>query len=112
MPFGQLGTDNLDAQTILCTLKQTLGSLTPLGLKGPVDGLEGIVSNLVGSLADLGLSDTVLGCPAESISPNFATSNDTAEGGPLNPPPSVFANTGNNVYNKVYFSDAPYTPQC
>lgn len=55
-------------------------------------------------------SFTTLGCPTTTTSNVYA--NPSNEGGPLNPPPSVAANTGNNVYNKIYFENAPTKPKC
>jgi hypothetical protein len=46
-----------------------------------------------------------LGCPTSSISQNFLF--PPQNGGPLAPPPSVLKNTGDNVYVKIYFKDAP-----
>lgn len=110
MPFGQLGSDNLNAATILCVIQQGLESITPLALGGQEASIDAGISWALGKLAPLGINNTVLGCPSTSISPNFLTSNDTQEGGPINPPPSVYKNTGNNVYNKVYFTEAPASP--
>ena len=112
MAFGQLGSDNVNVSTLLCDVYQGINSITPLALAGQDKSLVGSVSWALGKLADVGLSDTILGCPTNTLSSDFLTSNDTTEGGPINPPPSVVENTGNNVYNKVYFTEAPTSPQC
>lgn len=113
MAFPQLGTSNLNATTILCVIYQGLNSVTPLELAGQTESAAASVSWALGKLAAVGLSDTVLGCPKSELSPNtFLFPNKKQKGGPLNEPPSVFANTGNNVYYKTYFADTPTTPQC
>lgn len=112
MPFGQLGTANLNAQTILCDTYQGLNSIIPLFVSGDAEAVEAAVTWAIG-LLDPFFSNTVLGCPTSTISENsFLFANNNAEGGPLNPPPSVQANTGNNVYNKVYFTASPTAPMC
>ena len=113
MPLPQIGSDNLNAATVLCNVQMGLGSITPLALGGQEVSIEAGVTWALGKLAPLGINSTILGCDTKSISPNFLTSNETVEGGPLNPPPSVVKNTGNNVYNNVYFTETPSSPpQC
>ena len=84
----------------------------PLALAGESELGEEAVTWALGKLADVGISDTILGCPKSAESSNFLFPNQTQKGGPLNPPPSVQKNTGNNVYNKIYFETAPTKPQC
>lgn len=112
MAVGQVGTPNLNATNILCDLVQGLNSITPLALAGEEEAVESDLSWAVGMLADAGLTNTVLGCPTNVISTNYLYPNMTTEGGPLGPPPNVYANTGNNVYNKTYFCNTPYEPTC
>nr|POE49013.1 aromatic peroxygenase [Quercus suber] len=112
MPIAQVGTPNLNVTTILCDVYQGLNSVQPLALAGLTEAVESDISWALGKLADVGLSDTDLGCPTSTISTNFLYGNMTTEGGPLGPPPNVYANTGNNVYNKTYFCSAPETPIC
>ena len=112
MAFAQVGTPNLSAQTILCDVYQGLNSITSLALAGQTETLAAQVTWALGKLAAVGLSDTVLGCPTSTLSPNFLFSNASSTGGPLAPPLSVSANAGNNVYNKYYFKTAPTSPQC
>jgi len=111
MPFGQLGTPNLNATTILCDAYQGFNSITPLALAGETTDIEAGITWALSKL-DPFFQGTVLGCPTNTYSPNYLATNYTQEGGPLNPPPSVVSNAGNDVYNKVYFKTAPTTPQC
>lgn len=110
MAFPQLGSDNLNAKTVLCDIYMGLNSITPLDLAPDVQQGAAAITWAIDALASVGLSKTVLGCPNTSYSPLYP--NATQEGGPLNPPPSVVRNSGNNVYNKIYFTDAPTKPQC
>lgn len=111
MPVAQLGTPNLNATTLLCNAYNGLNSVTPLKLASSSESVqEGLTWAL--SKLDPFFKDTVLGCPANSISNNLLYPNANTEGGPLSPPPSVEANTGDNVYNKIYFADAPTSPNC
>ncbi|KAF2717526.1 hypothetical protein K431DRAFT_276765 [Polychaeton citri CBS 116435] len=112
MAIAQLGSENLNAQTVLCDVYQGLNSIIPLALAGSTEDVAGSITWALGKLALTGLSGTVLGCPTNTLSPNFLVQNSTNEGGPLNPPPAVAGNTGNNVYGKVYFETAPTSPQC
>ena len=116
MAFAQLGSDNLTPTTILCDIFNGINSVTPLMLGGTEKQAAAKITWALSKLADVGIEGTVLGCPSSSNSPDassFLYPNSTQEGGPLNPPPSVFANTGNNVYNKAYFTQgAPRKPQC
>lgn len=114
MPFGQLGTPNLTPSTILCVVVQGINSITPLGLAGQAATAEARTAWASEKLGLVGLSGTILGCPTGALSPNAPIyPNASSQGGPLNPPPSVAANTGNNVYNRTYFAGtAPTTPRC
>ena len=112
MPIGQIGTPNLNATTILCNVYQGLNSITPLALAGDSEAAQAGISWALGKLAVAGLSDTVLGCPTDTISANFLFPNQTTTGGPLGPPPYIAANNGNNKYYKSYFPEAPTKPQC
>lgn len=109
IPMGaaQLGTDNLTPQTLLCDIYQGLNSITPLALAAQDRSLAASVSWSLGALADVGISDTVLGCPSSAISKDFLVANAEDQGGPLNPPPSVEENVGDNVYGRVYFAQEP-----
>lgn len=111
MPFGQLGTDNLNAQTILCDVYQGIDSIVPLFISGTEQDVEDAVTWVLSKLDPI-FDGTRLGCPSDTISENFFTFNDTAAGGPTNPPPSVQSNVGNNVYSKVYFTATPTAPLC
>jgi len=111
MPFSQLDTTNLNAQTLLCDVVQGLNSITPLALAGQEEGVEAGITWALSKL-DPFFSATVLGCPTSDLSANFLYPNSSDVGGPLNPPPSVSAHAGNNVYNQVYFTAAPTSPQC
>ncbi|KAJ0120420.1 hypothetical protein J7T55_015147 [Diaporthe amygdali] len=114
MPIAQLGTSNLTPQTILCDVVMGLNSITPLALAGQAQSVEAEVTWALAKLGAVGISSTILGCPASALSPDVAVyPNSTNKGGPLNPPASVAANTGNNVYGKTYFAgSAPTTPKC
>jgi hypothetical protein len=109
---GQLGTGNLSPTTLLCNVYQGLNSITPLVLGGTEENVAKGVSWALSVLDPL-FSKTALGCPDSTISPNFLFPNSQQVGGPVNPPkvPSD-ANTGDNVYNKIYFKNAPQKPQC
>jgi hypothetical protein len=109
---GQLGTANLSPTTILCDLYQGLNSITPLVLGGTEENVSKGISWAL-SVLDPFFSKTALGCPDSTISPNFLFPNSQQVGGPVNPPvvPSD-ANTGDNVYNKIYFRNPPKQPQC
>lgn len=109
MPISQIDTSNLNATTILCDIYQGINSVTPLGLAGTEEEILAATTWAIAKL-DPFFSDTVLGCPKNAFSNNFLYPNET--GGPLATPPSVLANSGDNVYNKIYFKDAPTTPQC
>ncbi|KAF1941110.1 Cloroperoxidase [Clathrospora elynae] len=111
---AQLGTPNLNIQTVPCNIYMGLNSITPLALAGTeANTAKGVTWAL--SVLNPILSSTVLGCPASTLSPNVLFPNATQLGGPVNSPnvPSN-ANTGNKVYTKVYFggSTAPTSPTC
>lgn len=109
----QLGTSNFNVNTLLCDIYQTINSLTPAVLGGSVQDTAAAITWALNKLAPF-ISPSVLGCPAGTLSPNTSLfPNASNPGGPANPPSSVVQNTGNNVYNKVYFKTAPSNPpQC
>ncbi|KAK3081144.1 hypothetical protein LTS18_009789, partial [Coniosporium uncinatum] len=111
MPISQLGTPNLNTSTILCDLYMGINSVAPLAIAGTE---EQVAAGITWALSKLepALGGTVLGCPTSTLSQNYLYPNANQKGGPLNPPAAVLANTGNNVYNKTYFTTAPVTPQC
>ncbi|EMC93813.1 hypothetical protein BAUCODRAFT_75194 [Baudoinia panamericana UAMH 10762] len=102
---------NLNVNTILCDIYDGINSITPLALGGTEQEVATAVSWALSKLEGVGISPSVLGCSIGNISPNFYP-NMTQAGGPMNLPPAQQANTGNNVYNKTYFCNAPTTPQC
>lgn len=110
MAIPQLGSDNLSAKTILCDVYNGIQSITPLELAPDVQSGAARITWALEKLAHVGISNTILGCPKNSLSPLYP--NATQDGGPLNPPPAVVSNAGNNVYNKVYFTSAPTKPKC
>lgn len=112
MPFGQVGTPNLNATTLLCNIYQGLNSVTPLALAGEAESTYAGVSWALGKLTVAGLSGTILGCPTDTISANFLFPNRTTTGGPLGPPLYIAAKNGDNVYYKSYFPAAPTKPNC
>jgi hypothetical protein len=111
---GQLGTPNLNVNTILCDVYQGFNSITPLALAGDVQDVEQAATWALSKLTPLIGAGTTLGCVANTLSPNtnFLFPNASQTGGPGNEPPASDANTGNNVYNKVYFTSAPTKPAC
>ncbi|KAF2705100.1 hypothetical protein K504DRAFT_107066 [Pleomassaria siparia CBS 279.74] len=106
----QLGTGNLTPRTVLCDIYMSIQSLTPLTLGRSVEDTARAISWALGVLAPF-ISGTALGCPAGVLSPNFLFPNASQTGGPQNLPP-VRGRTGNNVYNRVYFTRAPTRPAC
>ena len=112
MAIPQLGTDNFNVKTLLCDLYNGINSITPLMLGGTEEQTAAKITWALDKLDGVGLGGTVLGCPKGNISPNGFYPHRNRKGGPLNPPPSVYKNTGNNVYNKVYFTKAPTQSQC
>ena len=106
----QVGTGNLSPQTILCNAYQGINSLTPLTLGRSLEDTAKAITWALSKLDPL-FKGTALGCPDSTISPNFLYPNASQTGGPQNLPPSD-RKTGNNVYNKVYFTSAPAKPQC
>jgi hypothetical protein len=108
----QLGTPNLSPQTILCDLYQGLNSITPLGVAGTLERTTKAVSWAL-SVLDPVLKNTALGCPNNVVSPNFLFPQASRVGGPTTAPPvKADGNTGDNVYNKIYFTQAPTNPTC
>ncbi|KAF2105644.1 hypothetical protein BDV96DRAFT_655416 [Lophiotrema nucula] len=111
---AQFGSSNFNAQTILCDIYQGLNSITPLSVAGETEDVAMGLTCALSKLAPF-ISSTVLGCSASALSPNiggYLFPNTTKTGGPLAPPASQNQNLGNSVYNKVYFTSAPTTPQC
>lgn len=111
MPFGQLGTGNFNAQDILCDAVQGINSITPLILAGEAAEVEAGIAWALTKL-DPYFNATVLGCPTSALSKNVFFPEVNQTGGPVNPPPTVANNAGNNVYKKTYFTTAPTSPQC
>lgn len=111
MPIAQFGTKNLNTSTILCDIYQGINSIAPLAVAGQA---ASAAAGLTWALSKLepALGGTILGCPSSTLSANYLYPGAKNKGGPLNEPPCVSANTGNNVYNKVYFTSAPTKPQC
>lgn len=107
---AQLGTGNLNATTLLCDLYMGINSIIPLFVAGDAAAVAAATTWAISKL-DPYFKNTVLGCPSNTLSNNLYP-NPNQAGGPLNPPTAVKANNGNNVYNKVYFTSAPTTPQC
>lgn len=105
LPIGS----NLSAKTLLCDLYMGLSSITPLALAGQSQDIAAGLTWAASKFAPF-LADTVLGCPSEALSPLYP--NATNVGGPLATPSAQAANAGDNVYNKVYFKNAPTTPNC
>jgi hypothetical protein len=109
---AQLGGPNFTISTVLCDVYQGLNSITPLILAGGVEDIAAKITWAQSKLTGL-LGGTVLGCSRDSLSPTVPFfPNATRTGGPLGTPSAQVANIGNNVYNKVYFRDAPTKPQC
>lgn len=107
---AQVGTGNLTPKTILCDVYQGINSITPLTLGRTVEETAKAISWALSVLDPL-LKGTALGCPNNVVSPNFLY--PQSKGGPATPPPvKADGNTGNNVYNKVYFTTAPINPTC
>ncbi|KAK5172259.1 uncharacterized protein LTR77_003897 [Saxophila tyrrhenica] len=113
MPIPQIGTDNFSPQTLLCDIYNGINSITPLALGGALEQTGDTISWAVQKLIDVGLDATTLGCPKNSISPNFKLyPNKKQKGGPLRLPRSQYRWTGSNKYNRVYFTEAPTQPMC
>lgn len=91
MPIGQLGTNNLNATTLLCNLYQGLNSITPLVLAGSEEEINARIAWALGKL-DSAFDGTILGCPKSSISKNFLY--PSHKGSALNPPPVEVKNSG------------------
>jgi hypothetical protein len=99
MPVGQLGTPNLNATTLLCNVYQGLNSVTPLALAGEVEAVTAKVTWALAKL-DAAFTDTLLGCPKSTISPNFLYPNHTGDA--LDPPPHVIQNTGRSSHEVMH----------
>lgn len=112
---GGLANGNLSAELLSCAFQQGLNSITPLGLSGLVEDAEAGAAFALSKLNPL-FKDTILGCPSNAISPSPGESwlypNATQVGGPISSPPAQQQWVKDNVYNKVYFKEAPTTPQC
>lgn len=102
-------TPNFNITTLACDIYQGIQSITPLFITGSEAEAAAAATWAISKL-DPYFSFTTLGCPTTTTSNVYP--NPSNEGGPLNPPPSVSSNTGNNVYNKIYFETAPTTPKC
>ena len=111
---GQVGTPNLSVQTLLCDLYQGLNSIIPFYVGGEFESVSKLVTFATNKLAPVLGKGTALGCPDSTISPNkyLFPDSKTQKGGPKNPPPASDSKTGNNVYNNVYFAEAPKQPAC
>lgn len=106
----QLGTGNLNANTLLCDIYQSINSVSPLVLAGPIEEAATAITWALSKLTPF-IAASVLGCPLGALSPNNVLyPNASSAGGPENYPPGVFKNTGNNVYGKTYFTTAPSSP--
>ena len=109
---SQVGTPNLSVQTLLCDIYQGINSITPLAIGGTEEQVAKGVSWAL-SVLDPVLGGTALGCPDNVVSPNFLYPQRAQAGGPSTPPPvKADGNTGDNVYNKIYFKKAPVNPSC
>ncbi|GAB7337205.1 hypothetical protein MBLNU457_g2584t1 [Dothideomycetes sp. NU457] len=115
-PIGQLGTTNVNLNTLLCDAVQGFNSITPLALAGDAAEVEDGISWALSKLTLLpALSGTTLGCPVGTLSPdetNFFSQYFDKTGSPLHEPPAEVRNAGNNTYNQIYFTEAPTSPQC
>lgn len=109
MAVAQLGTSNLNAQTLLCDVQQGIASVTPLILSGSAVTTEAAIAWALSKL-DPYFNSTVLGCPTSAISQSTFFPNN--KGGPLQPPSSVASNTGTNQYNNVYFASSAVPKHC
>ena len=97
---------------MLCDIYQGINSITPLILGGSLEQISKAATWAL-SVLDPILGKTALGCPDNVLSPNFLYPESTCEGGPATPPRvPADANTGDNVYNKIYFRNDPKSPQC
>ncbi|QIX00817.1 hypothetical protein AMS68_006334 [Peltaster fructicola] len=110
--FAQIGGPNFNVSTALCDVVQGIGSITPLLVEGTAEEIEAATTWAINKLTSVNLTAPFLGCPTNSLSNGFLYPNASNIGGPLSPPPSVVKNSGNNVYNKTYFTSAPVKPQC
>jgi len=111
---AQLGTGNLNATSLLCDLYQAVNSYTPLFVSGTAAEVAAASAWALSKL-DPYFGSTALGCPTGTLSPDAPSllfPDARNEGGPLNAPPSVARNLGDNVYYKTYFATAPVTPAC
>ncbi|KAF2133715.1 hypothetical protein P153DRAFT_281050 [Dothidotthia symphoricarpi CBS 119687] len=109
---AQLGTGNFNLQTVLCDVYQGINSITPLQFGGSLEKSARAASWAI-SVLDPYFKFTALGCPTAVLSPNtdsFLYPNANKQGGPKNAPPG--SKTGDNVYNKIYFTSAPVKPAC
>jgi hypothetical protein len=82
---GQVGTGNLSPQTILCDVYQGLNSITPPIVAGSEKKVAKAAAWAL-SVLDPILSNTALGCPDSTLSPNFLYPNATQVGRPINAP--------------------------
>lgn len=113
LPGVSQSLENLSPETILCDVYQGINSILPLAVAQSGQDAASALSWALSKL-DPYFLNTALGCPGSTLSSNptgFELFPDK-KGGYLQEPPSQSSNTGNNVYNKIYFTDAPVTPQC
>jgi hypothetical protein len=111
---SQVGTPNLNVNTLLCDIYQGINSITPLALAGDLETSATAITWALSKLTPLIGPGTTLGCVANTLSPNpnFLFPNASQTGGPGSEPPKSDAKAGDNVYNKVYFANAPTRPAC
>lgn len=107
----QVGTGNLNVQTLLCDIYQGINFITPLVLGGTLEQTSKTVTWAL-SVLDPIFSKTALGYPDSVVSPDLLYLNSSQQGGPENPPPASDSKTGDNVYDRVYYSSASQEPAC
>ncbi|KAF2768670.1 hypothetical protein EJ03DRAFT_375180 [Teratosphaeria nubilosa] len=112
MLFGQIGTPNVNVSPLLCNIYQGLNSITPLAIAGESEVAQAAVTDLIARVAGVLPAGSIDGCPTDTISSNYLYPNSTTAGGPLGPSLNIERNAGNNVYNQVYFTEAPEKPDC
>lgn len=115
LPAFSQSLQNLNASTILCDIYQGINSITPLELAPGLEDVGAGISWALSKLTPLFGPGSVLGCSTAVLSPNPGLQvypSPSRVGGPLATPSAQFQWEGDNVYNKVYFTDAPTKPQC
>lgn len=113
-PAVSQSLQNLNTSTILCSVYQGLNSVTPLALAGQEKAVADGITWALSKLTPLIGKGTTLGCAQSALSPDPLPlyPSPSRTGGPLATPSAQFQWEGDNVYNKVYFTSAPKTPQC